>query len=242
MRNTRRTSSPLAFTLIELLIVVAIIAILAAIAVPNFLEAQSRSKVARLKADMRTLATGLEAYAVDHNSYVPSSYFYLTGANKNGGGFFLMLSTPVSYITNPFIRDPFHTLDAPTWTARNIFLSYQGWNEHGKVTFASGMNNGLDRGVQQSPKDNNGNLLDAKVRFYFVYSPGPNRVFDKVENARRAENLWGYWTVHQYYDNVVNFKYDPTNGTKSNGEIWRAGGTQIGDMTDWQNEIVKYQN
>jgi len=41
-----------AFTLIELLIVVAIIAILSAIAVPNFLEAQTRSKVSRTQADM----------------------------------------------------------------------------------------------------------------------------------------------------------------------------------------------
>ena len=55
------------FTLIELLIVVAIIAILAAIAVPNLLEAQVRSKVSRAKADMRSLATGIEAYAVDYN-------------------------------------------------------------------------------------------------------------------------------------------------------------------------------
>ncbi|MFP4380816.1 MAG: prepilin-type N-terminal cleavage/methylation domain-containing protein, partial [Candidatus Sumerlaeia bacterium] len=60
-----------AFTLIELLIVVAIIAILAAIAVPNFLEAQVRSKVARVKSDMRSLTVALEAYATDYNCYVP---------------------------------------------------------------------------------------------------------------------------------------------------------------------------
>ena len=56
-----------AFTLIELLIVVAIIAILAAIAVPNFLEAQTRAKVSRVQSDLRTLATGIESYTVDNN-------------------------------------------------------------------------------------------------------------------------------------------------------------------------------
>jgi prepilin-type N-terminal cleavage/methylation domain-containing protein len=60
-----------AFTLIELLIVVAIIAILAAIAVPNFLEAQTRSKASRAKTDMRSTAVALEAYAVDNNHYPP---------------------------------------------------------------------------------------------------------------------------------------------------------------------------
>ena len=57
------------FTLIELLIVVAIIAILAAIAVPNFLEAQVRAKISRGKADMRSIATALETYKMDHNKY-----------------------------------------------------------------------------------------------------------------------------------------------------------------------------
>lgn len=59
------------FTLIELLIVVAIIAILAAIAVPNFLEAQVRAKVSRVKTDMRTCTTALEMYVVDWNVYPP---------------------------------------------------------------------------------------------------------------------------------------------------------------------------
>ncbi len=57
------------FTLIELLIVVTIIAVLAAIAVPNFLEAQARAKVSAAKSDLRALATGLEAYVVDNNTY-----------------------------------------------------------------------------------------------------------------------------------------------------------------------------
>ena len=56
-----------AFTLIELLIVVAIIAILAAIAVPNFLHAQIRARIARSQADMRSMGTAIEAFRVDYN-------------------------------------------------------------------------------------------------------------------------------------------------------------------------------
>jgi type II secretory pathway pseudopilin PulG len=46
---------------------VAIIAILAAIAVPNFLDAQTRAKVTRVVADMRTMHTAIETYRIDNN-------------------------------------------------------------------------------------------------------------------------------------------------------------------------------
>ena len=56
-----------AFTLIELLIVVAIISILAGLALVNFLEAQTRAKLSRALADMASEATALESYRVDTN-------------------------------------------------------------------------------------------------------------------------------------------------------------------------------
>ncbi len=98
-----------AFTLIELLIVVAIIAILAAIAVPNFLEAQVRAKVSRVQNDMRSVATALESYRIDGNSY---PVVYPENNWVNGfvdGAFYAFLTTPISYITagpkDPFVAD-----------------------------------------------------------------------------------------------------------------------------------------
>jgi len=91
------------FTLIELLIVVAIIAILAAIAVPNFLEAQVRSKVSRGRADMRSATTALESYAIDNNAYPPMSD-YLSGVFHARLPSYL--TTPIAYITKLF-EDPF---------------------------------------------------------------------------------------------------------------------------------------
>jgi prepilin-type N-terminal cleavage/methylation domain-containing protein len=92
-----------AFTLIELLIVVAIIAILAAIAVPNFLEAQVRSKVSRVRADHRTIVTGLEVYYLDNNKYPPTPYTETSIIRVIPN----LLSTPVAYITTVGSADPF---------------------------------------------------------------------------------------------------------------------------------------
>ena len=61
------------FTLIELLIVVAIIGIIAAIAIPNLLNAIDRGKQKRTMADIRSIGTAVEAYAVDNNIYPTSA-------------------------------------------------------------------------------------------------------------------------------------------------------------------------
>src|SRR5437899_4722266 len=57
------------FTLIELLIVVAIIGIIAAMAIPNLMNAIDKGKQKRTMADLRTLGSAVEMYAVENNTY-----------------------------------------------------------------------------------------------------------------------------------------------------------------------------
>jgi prepilin-type N-terminal cleavage/methylation domain-containing protein len=76
------------FSLIELMIVIAIIGVLAAIAIPQFDAYRKRSFDSAAKADARNLATAVEAYYVDLNTYVTSlasltgsSYAFMQSAN-----------------------------------------------------------------------------------------------------------------------------------------------------------------
>lgn len=61
------------FTLIELMVVIVIIGILVAIALPNFIGAQDRAKVSSVKANMHTFQTALETYAVDWGGVYPAT-------------------------------------------------------------------------------------------------------------------------------------------------------------------------
>ena len=68
------------FTLVEIMIVVAIIALLAAIAIPNLLRAKIGANDALAKGTLRSLSTASETFATTNNGSYPANIAALTGA------------------------------------------------------------------------------------------------------------------------------------------------------------------
>lgn len=69
-----------AFTLTELMIAVAIVAVLLTIAVPNYIRIQRQSRITGAKSDLRTLQTAAENYYIHNNNTYPAGLTDLTAA------------------------------------------------------------------------------------------------------------------------------------------------------------------
>jgi prepilin-type N-terminal cleavage/methylation domain-containing protein len=208
------------FTLIELLIVVAIIAILAAIAVPNFLEAQTRSKVSRAKADLRTLATALESYRVDANKYpyptqrgmqLPLTFSRITEISRYESGtpfspygaFSEELTTPIAYISS-LPTDVFKEkgYNVSTGTGGILHPAWHPWRRYSFGSTFSGIDWSLITDYPGTPAREK--RPDLKGKLWLALSLGPDR----------KEDIFSPWTMAEY---------DPTNGTTSGGDITRSG-------------------
>ncbi|MCX7045819.1 MAG: prepilin-type N-terminal cleavage/methylation domain-containing protein [Candidatus Sumerlaeota bacterium] len=201
------------FTLIELLIVIAIIAILALIAIPNFLEAQTRSKVARVMADMRSMAVAVEAYYVDYNA-PPFGYGRNPANTQISRGWiedFIMLTTPVAYITSLNYRDPF-------WRPNT---EYGGTAETAGFVNIQAMQEGWDSKEGKHPASY------GHFAKWVVVSNGPNYCLDSWITPTDTDPYIGNYgnaTCWQYQSRYTPWKYDPTNGTVSAGDIFRFQG------------------
>jgi type II secretion system protein G len=199
------------FTLIELLIVVAIIAILAAIAVPNFLEAQTRAKISRVRAELRSFATAIETYHIDYNKYPQS----LPGAK---GEEIVCLSTPVAYMNN-LPRDVFKL------QLRNIddVTKFDGFiYDYVLYKFFPNLPRGSDF---PGLKSGNTPIFDC-VRMdqptfkflanydWFMFSIGPDldEEYNYISNGNKFPRT------------LIGRAYDATNGTLSSGDLYHASG------------------
>ncbi len=215
-----------AFTLIELLIVVAIIGLLASIAVPNFVNAWNRAKVARAKADLRTLATALDMYRLEHGNYpyvqdkggiewqMPAGF----PANHDRGP--AGLTSPIPYLSNA-IPDPFLLEQGKEGNGGNYLLYYErcgfGFNASGELIPIAAVNvpvdaNGTLDGVGADQNQTDPRLVPAE---YVVYSVGP-------DHNHRVLNADGTVLFRSRY-NKSN-RYSPSNGLYSQGNILRLPG------------------
>jgi prepilin-type N-terminal cleavage/methylation domain-containing protein len=187
-----------AFTLIELLIVVAIIAILAAIAVPNFLEAQTRSKISRVKTDLRSMNLAFMAYQTDTNKVPPDA---VGEADSPWYG--------TSWATD-------HPGELPDFKWRGSDMSY-----HYRDIFFSPLTTPLaymtsvphDAFTRRMPFAYD-TRVDGTLRYAVVASVGPDNY--------ACDWYRGNGPVSPEHPGGISIPYDASNGTKSQGDIWRG--------------------
>lgn len=214
---TRNRGRVAGFSLIELLIVVGIIGILSSIAVPNYMEAMGRSRVAKFKGDVRTVDTALTSYTVDHQVMPFAEKYPVNSTCDTGGNDYpgspaegylpRCITTPAAYM-GKLPTDPFPNQEdrGPCYPEKRTYLystDYQNAIQF-RYYYVSNLYAHIT-GMTATTSNRPSNAT------YVVYSPGPDGDRDHGPNSGGFPQ-----------DSRVN-NYDPTNGTVSSGDLFFFG-------------------
>jgi prepilin-type N-terminal cleavage/methylation domain-containing protein len=197
-----------AFTLIELLIVVAILAVLAAIAVPNLMEAQTSSKTSNVVAGMRAVRTAIESYMVDWGEYPPNRTDHDQVMHMDGMMRMAFvpttLTSPIAYI-EVIPLDVFKPKIMHDHVHSYMYLSPLNVSEMARQDYRARVE---ERDVATTP-----------VPRYALFSAGPDQKYGAMMMLTGMETPPQYMMMYPPSRSPV--QYDPTNGTLSTGDIVR---------------------
>jgi len=192
------------FTMIELLIVIAIIAVITAIAVPNLISANVKAKVKGIKSEMGSSAIALEDYRMDEGNYPIDPEHTGSGYNPD------VIAKPNIDFDDPTDALGLGQLVFPDGASDPVYLYRipgDPFNDSGEEEW-NGTSGAHNNHYSYFTADASGAASSTEAKYWALVSYGPDKDLD----------ITSYSDARDAYDNGTDL-YDPDSGITSNGDI-----------------------